>query len=90
MSQILPLLQSLLTTSLQALLSASIPLKTMYTTTLISKPTSQHVFATTGEGEMLVAESEGDFGVEDWEGIVEEAKKMCEGSIDFKRGFVGR
>ena len=38
---------------------------------------SVHVLAFTSQGELLVAESEGSFTLEDWDEIFEVAKKMC-------------
>ncbi|TID19036.1 hypothetical protein E2P81_ATG06014 [Venturia nashicola] len=81
-SSILTLLPSLLQTSLNALLSASIPLDTIYTSTLVTSKNSQHVFAFTGTGEMLVAESEGEFGIEEWDTIAKEAEETCLNSKD--------
>jgi hypothetical protein len=38
---------------------------------------SQHCFAFSGNGEVLVAESEGDFGIEEWDEIAREAEEIC-------------
>ncbi|QDS77116.1 hypothetical protein FKW77_000939 [Venturia effusa] len=81
-SSILALLPSLLQTSLNALLSASIPLNTIYASTFITSKSSQHVFAFSGTGEMLVAQSEGVFGIEEWDTIAKEAEATCLRSID--------
>jgi exosome complex component RRP46 len=41
---------------------------------------SLHVFAWTSQGEFLLAESEGVFGMDEWEEAAEAAKKVCKGS----------
>lgn len=38
---------------------------------------SVHVLAFTSQDELLLAESEGDFTVEEWDGVYETAKKLC-------------
>lgn len=38
---------------------------------------SVHVLAFTSHGELLVAESEGNFSLKDWESVCETAKAMC-------------
>lgn len=99
--QSLTLLPHLLHTALLALLSASIPLSTILTSTLIAFPSlsakvsaqlvaptapellrarpvrSVHVFAFAGDGRMLLSESEGVFGLDEWEEAAELAEGMC-------------
>lgn len=41
---------------------------------------AMHVFAFTGEGQMLLAESEGDFSFEEWDRAAEVAEMRCCGS----------
>lgn len=41
---------------------------------------SCHVFAFTGAGELLVAESEGEFDLQTWEGALAEAERICLGA----------
>jgi len=43
----------------------------------IAAAKSVHVFAFSSFGDVLVAESEGSFGVEDWEQACEEARRLC-------------
>ncbi|KAF2011321.1 hypothetical protein BU24DRAFT_397762 [Aaosphaeria arxii CBS 175.79] len=94
----LTLLPHLLHTSLLALLSASIPLRTTLTSTVVAIPRdgqgmlvsptanellrrrpmrSIHVFAFDGEGKLLLNESEGEFGVEEWDEACEMAEEVC-------------
>jgi exosome complex component RRP46 len=66
---VLPLLPSLLNASLLALLSGAIPLCTTMSVHLVEKPTALHVCAITGDGELVLAESEGDFSFEEWQAV---------------------
>jgi len=43
----------------------------------LAKATSLHVFAFTGDRQLLLAESEGDFGVDVWEEAAEVAEGVC-------------
>jgi exosome complex component RRP46 len=43
----------------------------------IHQATSLHVLAFTSHGELLVAESEGDFSIDDWDLIFEKASRIC-------------
>ncbi|KAF2434054.1 hypothetical protein EJ08DRAFT_575722, partial [Tothia fuscella] len=76
-SSVLAVLPALLQTSLLALLSASIPLDTTYTTTSVQLDRSMHVFAFTAERKLLVAESEGDFEYEAWDELCQKAEEEC-------------
>jgi exosome complex component RRP46 len=80
-SQSLPLLPALLQVSLLALLSAAIPLETTYATVSKSVPDSYHVFTFSGDGELLVAESEGAFALEAWDQACSGAEKECAETI---------
>jgi len=92
------LLPHLLHTALLALLSASIPLSTTFTSVLIALPSesaaplisptaiellrakpirSVHVFAFSGEGKMLLCESDGEFSYEEWDEVCETAEEIC-------------
>ncbi|KAL9122633.1 MAG: hypothetical protein Q9187_000824 [Circinaria calcarea] len=44
--------------------------------------TSQHVLAFTSHGDLLVAESEGRFDMDEWEKVVAEAVHVCRGGAD--------
>jgi hypothetical protein len=56
----------------------------------LTKKESQHVFAYSGKGEILVAESEGEFAIEEWEEFVEEAEVICRGEREsLKMATVG-
>lgn len=46
----------------------------------IQQATSVHVLAFTSHGELLVDESEGDFNIDDWDLIFEEAQRICCGT----------
>lgn len=48
---------------------------------------SVHVLAFTSHDELLLAESEGDFTVKEWDGIYETAKKICCHSTPAKDGM---
>ncbi|KAK4156873.1 exosome complex component RRP46 [Chaetomidium leptoderma] len=48
---------------------------------------SVHVFAFTSRDELLLAESEGDFTVEEWDDVCETAKKVCCHSAPAKEGM---
>jgi exosome complex component RRP46 len=41
---------------------------------------SIHVFAFTANGDLLVAESEGEFDMDGWDEVFEEAKRVCSGT----------
>lgn len=41
---------------------------------------SIHVFAFTSDGDLLVAESEGEFDMDGWNEVFEEAKRVCSGT----------
>jgi exosome complex component RRP46 len=43
----------------------------------IQQATSLHVLAFTSHGELLFAESEGDFNIDDWDLIFEKARRIC-------------
>lgn len=43
----------------------------------IQSANSVHVLGFTSQGELLIAESEGSFDLEDWDEIYEVAKKLC-------------
>lgn len=47
--------------------------------TLLREATSIHVLAFSSHGELLLAESEGDFGIETWEKVYHEAERICRG-----------
>jgi hypothetical protein len=65
-------------------------LDTIYTSTLITRDKSQHCFAFSGNGEVLVAESEGDFGIEEWDEIAREAEEICREEREGLRIAVGK
>ena len=44
------------------------------------KSRSVHVLAFTSHGELLLAESEGDFTMNEWDGVYEAAREICCGS----------
>lgn len=46
----------------------------------IQAASSVHVFAFTADGDLLVAESEGEFDMDDWDKVCEEAKRVCCGT----------
>ncbi|KAH8602696.1 hypothetical protein B0O99DRAFT_679685 [Bisporella sp. PMI_857] len=89
----LPILPALLQTSILALLSASLPLAMVLTSVLlaitsegilrnptlqdIQKADSVHVLAFTSHGELLVAESEGTFTMEEWNGVYDVGRRIC-------------
>jgi exosome complex component RRP46 len=93
----LAVLPVLLQTALLTLLSASLPLSTVLTATLIAigadgnsetlirnpnlteyeNAKSIHVLAFTSQGDLLLAESQGSFDLEDWDKVYETAKKLC-------------
>lgn len=93
--QNLPVLPALLQASILALLSTSLPLSTTLTATsitvdgerLLSNPTAEqlkvatsiHVFAFSSHGDLLVVESEGEFGIEIWEEAYQKARIACRG-----------
>ena len=93
--QSLSVLPALLQASVLALLSTSIPLSMTLTATLIavdgkrliSDPTAEqlkvaasiHVFAFSSHGDLLVVESEGEFGIETWEEAYQKAMLACRG-----------
>ncbi|KAK7718248.1 exosome non-catalytic core subunit rrp46 [Botryosphaeria dothidea] len=94
-SSILIILPSLLQASVLALVSASIPLSTTLSSTLLAvssvnstilttpsvkdlaSASSVHVFAFTPKGELLVAESEGKFGLDTWDKLHDTAAQIC-------------
>lgn len=78
----LPLLPALLQASLLSLLSSAIPLETVYATVSKGLPSSYHVFAFDGTAKLLVAESEGDFGIDEWGAVCAEAEKECAEEIE--------
>ncbi len=47
---------------------------------VVRTATSIHVFAFSSEGELLVNESGGDFGIDVWEKLYEKAKMFCLGT----------
>ncbi|KAL9099098.1 MAG: hypothetical protein Q9163_005352 [Psora crenata] len=90
------ILPTLFQTAMLALLSASIPLVTTMTATLIAinargdlspnpsakdltTASSLHVLAFSSFGELLVVESEGQFSLDVWEGVVTQARGICLG-----------
>ncbi|KAI9759527.1 MAG: Serine/threonine-protein phosphatase 2A activator 2 [Chaenotheca gracillima] len=90
----LPILPALLQASVFALLSASIPLSTIFTSTILAintaaqvvksptykdlrDATSVHVLSFTSHGDLLVAESEGDFDIDTWEKAFDAGKDIC-------------
>lgn len=93
MLQNLPILPALLHASVLALLSAAMPLSTILTSTILAvaactiienptiskmqRATSIHAFAFTPRGDMLIAESEGTFTMEEWENAYEHAQRIC-------------
>ncbi|KAI9760234.1 MAG: exosome non-catalytic core subunit rrp46 [Geoglossum simile] len=102
----LQILPALLQTSLLALLSASIPLSTIFTTSLVSiarndvpaiNPSPQdlqharstHVVTFSAEGNLLVAESLGDFTINDWEQVLGMASQAARSEREFQRGTDG-
>lgn len=85
MDQQLPLLQALLEASLLSLFSSAIPLETVYSTVSRCLPSSYHVFAFDGNSRLLLAESEGDFAIEEWEKARAEAEMECVEAIEALR-----
>ena len=65
-----------------ALLSSAIPLETVYATVSRGLPSSYHVFAFDSASRLIVAESEGDFGIEEWDAVCVEAEKECVEEIE--------
>lgn len=47
---------------------------------------SVHVLAFTSQDELLLAESEGDFSVKEWDGVYETAKRICCRSMSTREG----
>lgn len=96
--QNLPVLPALLQASILALLSTSIPLSMTLTAALVAvdarrltlDPTAEelkvassiHVFAFSSHGDLLVVESEGEFGIETWEEAYQKARLACRGEED--------
>ena len=96
--QNLPLLPALLQASILALLSTSISLSMTLTAALVAvdarrltlDPTAEelkvassiHVFAFSSHGDLLVVESEGEFGIETWEEAYQKARLACRGEED--------
>ncbi|KAF2031187.1 hypothetical protein EK21DRAFT_63797 [Setomelanomma holmii] len=98
----LTILPHLLHTAFLALLSASIPLLTTLTSTLIALPStstpllsptanellrakpikSMHVFAFSGDGRLLLNESDGAFSFEEWEEACDMAEQVCCKEVD--------
>lgn len=89
----MPILPSLLQTSILTLLSASIPLSMTLSSVLLAitpdgilrNPTIQeyqsadsvHVLAFASHGELLVAESEGNFTMDEWNEIYAVGRRIC-------------
>ncbi|KAI9842896.1 MAG: exosome non-catalytic core subunit rrp46 [Sclerophora amabilis] len=90
----LPILPCLLQASVFALLSASIPLSTTFTSTILvadptgkvimspsahdlDQATSRHVLAFSPKGDLLVAESEGNFSLGTWEDVFDCGRAIC-------------
>ncbi|KIW03886.1 uncharacterized protein PV09_05179 [Verruconis gallopava] len=85
----LPGLPVLLQASLLALISGAIPLETTYAAIAKRLSASYHVFVFSGENQLLLAESEGDFSFKDWQCISEEAKHECITMIQAMRSSLG-
>ncbi|KAL2270908.1 hypothetical protein VTJ83DRAFT_279 [Remersonia thermophila] len=87
------LMPTLMQTAILALLSAGVPMRATATATAIAvshdktvvdpsprdveTARSVHVLAFTSQDDLLLAESEGDFTVKEWDDIYEAAKKIC-------------
>ncbi|KAH0545179.1 hypothetical protein FGG08_000791 [Glutinoglossum americanum] len=99
----LRILPSLLQTALLALLSASIPLSTTFTASLITvargsntvinpspedlqNARSTHVLAFSAEGDLLVAESQGEFEIGDWERVFEMGLHAARSGSENRKG----
>jgi len=96
-SSILPLLPTLLQTSVLALLSAALPLAMTLTSTVIAieengstttlyrnpsplqiqQAASTHVFSFTSHRQLLLAESEGEFSLKEWNNACKVAERLC-------------
>ncbi len=89
----------LLNAACLALMDAAIPMRCMFTSTIVAllsktsardHPTieelnaakSLHVLTFSSKDELLLAESEGQFSMEDWNAIEEKAKILCLGNPD--------
>lgn len=89
------MLPALLNATLLGLLTASIPLSMTYTAAIvaassgeivhdpsikdISVASSLHALAISSSGDLLLNESEGEFDLETWEAVVDQAQAICKG-----------
>lgn len=96
------MLPALLMSSILALVDAAIPLRTIFTATLVAcgpdvvtapdarqvhQAQSLHVFAFSGKREMLVAESVGAFDLDEWKQACERAEGICCGAHGASEGM---
>lgn len=89
------MLPALLNATLLGLLTASVPLSMTYTSAIIAvssetilhgpsikdinAASSLHVLAVSSTGYLLLNESEGEFDLETWEAVADQAQAICQG-----------
>ena len=73
---------ALLQASLFSLMSAAIPLETVYATATKSLSSSYHVFAFDSQSRMIFNESEGDFSLDEWDAAYDQAERECADSVE--------
>lgn len=85
---VLPVLPALVNAGLLALLSGNVPLFSTCAAVSVDRDGARHVFGYASGGDLLLAESEGNFDLKAWAKAEKQAKSACESLERWMRGVV--